>query len=1081
MITWEPVAIPFARGIKPVSHGRMLDQQHLLTAQNCYFYQDEGPQKRNGHTSRTIRSAGAVVPLNGIVPPVEPEFRTPHSFENPSLSEYWLHGWGLFNETDEPTVGTLDLADQPMAGYSFGLLTRDSEAAVWDGNRLLSVPGSTEPFGATNGAVIPSLRGAPIAKSLTGQLRPDAADTGVLRTVVWIYDSGAAKTAYRSVYNSVTGACIVNEEAFTSLTSPDSVRVFTLGPWTHVAIQDDETELFLRSWHNDTPGTIVARTLGAVDNPNFDVKKHSESAAVVAKIEAGDITVLVLNQYGAISSTYAPTMGASAGTAESVSVATTHDGILGVLWQTTTFENILRTYVLTSGVVESTLLSVVTSSAAGRTTLAANYLNKSDFPVWTVYVDDVASSRRYVRVYRVISHDGSLAIAPALTTTRYNVTLASHAFRVGQRTYVWCAPDSAFTLQPTWFLCDEKLLPVGKALFGLAYIDAPSILTMPSVNWHTEDATQAAKDRLVFVGALGYRQRATIEDTSPDPNGVWAEPSAFFYSLDFLAPLRSAQAGRSTYIAGAQLWEYDGANLHEAGFHLAPEGVSVVDGGAGNLDETKQYNWRVDLCYKNAQNEEIRSWSKTVTVAASAFGAATFKATITIPHVPMTRRDNAYFLVFRTTGDGTEYYLVSSRNPADAALTDNKFLRNDRGSATYTFSDNISDTDLIEQEYHPANADGYLQPLPAPACEIVAAGRDRLWLAGGELAQGEIAPSRYFQPGETPSFSPALNIQVERNAEPVTAIGFVGEQAVFFRKTSAHTLESDGPDNINQGVWAFPRLALSDVGAVSQESLALAGEGLYFQSTAGIRVITQGGGLRPPGAGLIGGLGTDVDTLTSVGEYSAAVVVPKYSQIRWYSRDAAKPTMVVDYTKNVWTTFTGLSCSGAAYLHSLDTVLIAKGPEIWTETEGRYFDGDRSYEMVIKTAWLRAANLGDFQRARRWALFGDADTGLNLRYRIFYDERPFHSFEGTIAFNGNTNTSAWGDSTWGSGSWGDSANSDGNSGLWFRDGVFRFRRRFRRQKCSVFAIELSDQGSNANFSPVVLGLELGRKPGLDRI
>jgi hypothetical protein len=607
------------------------------------------------------------------------------------------------------------------------------------------------------------------------------------------------------------------------------------------------------------------------------------------------------------------------------------------------------------------------------------------------------------------------------------------------------------------------------------------------------------KDRIVFSGCLGYRQRAeTVASASaaaarsPDPTGVWLEPSVFAYTLDFLPNLRYAQAGRSAYIAGAQLWEYDGKELNEAGFHMATENFSIVSGGVGPLGKSKTYNWRIDLCYKNAQNEEIRSWSSIVTVPANSIVVmgSSYKASITIPHMPMTRRDSAYFLIYRTEGNGTEYYLVSSRDPAQSGATANGFRSNARSSETYTFTDNLSDTDLIGREYHPANATGYLQPFSAPACELITAGRDRLWVAGGELGTGEVAPSRYFRPGETPAFTPALNIQIDRNSEPITAIGFVGEVAVLFRRTSSYTFESDGPDNVNQGVWDFPRLALSDVGAISQESLALAGEGLYFQSAAGIRVITSGGGLRPPGAGLVGGLGTDVDTLAAVGVYSVALAVPEQSQIRWYSRDPAQPSLVVDYTKGTWTTWTGLTTPGAMFWNVRNTVLLARGDGlIWRENPDKYLDGDRTYETVIKTAWLHASGMGDYLRARRFALFGEATNGLSLRYRVYYDERPFHTDEGFLDFVGTNpdtkfNPSGWGSVSWGFGPWGDESaesNAGSGSGLWFRDGVFKFRRRFARQKCSVFSIEFSDQGSDASFTPVVLALELGLKPGLDRI
>lgn len=1080
---WQPVSIPFAAGIKPTSRGRNLDQAKLLTAQNCVFVTDEGPEKRAGHVVRSVKTQDPPIGLDGIVPPAAPPLREPFSLDNPGLSDYWLHGVGLIDGSEEIEAGTFGKSAQPSVGVLHGQWLRDSEVVFWDGFRALSAPGNqTTPFGEVTGeAVMPALRGAPIAKSLNGQQAPDAVDNGTIRSVAWIY----AGDAYRSVYDSETGATLVNEEQI-ALNNGTSLRLLTLGPWTHLVAHDTGTdELIMRSWHEATPQTMVSRSLGETSQPVFDVKKIDEETGVVARILGAAVEITVVRQTGVPLAIYTPDLDGE----DAIGVAVTANAFnrLGVLWQNSTFEPFFCAYELDTGVLASSKFTVgAACNAQSRMTVADNYSISAGEYSWTAYVEDKHASldHRLVRVY-------SIDDAATLQTTRYNTQLASHAFRVGQRTYVWTTgTPTLFTLQPTWFLCDEKLLPIGKALFALAYVPDTSTFVLPSVTWHTTEDDHSAKDRFVFFGCLGYRQRAETSEDTQDPNGVWLEPSVFFYTLDFLPYIRSAQAGRSTYIAGAQLWEYDGANLNEAGFHMAPESYTFSDGGAGNLDEGATYNWRIDLCYKNAQNEEVRSWSTTLSYFGGVLESpTTMKATITIPHVPMTRRDNSYFLVYRTEADGTEYYLVSSRNPDDVG-DPNGFVFNDRSAATYTFTDNLADASLIDNEYHPSNATGWLQPFSAPACEMVAAGRDRLWVAGGELSPGEIAPSRYFSPGQTPAFTPALNIQIDRNSEPITAVGFVGEVGVFFRKTSAYTLQSEGPDNVGQGVWDYPRLALADVGAVSQEALALAGEGLYFQSPAGIRVITAGGGLRPPGAGLVGGLGTDVDTLAAEGDYAAAVVVPKYSQIRWYSRDPEKPSLVVDYTKNIWTTFTGVTCRGAAYWAAGSSVILARGDgEMWTETEGRYLDGDRTYEMVIKTAWLHAAGLGEYERARRFALFGEASDGLSLRYRVYYDERPFHTQEETLTFIGTNpttpfNPSGWGEVNWGYGPWGDEsaeANAGSGSALWFRDGMFRFRRRFSRQKCSVFAIEFSDLGSNAAFTPVVLGLELGLKQGLDRI
>jgi hypothetical protein len=52
----------------------------------------------------------------------------------------------------------------------------------------------------------------------------------------------------------------------------------------------------------------------------------------------------------------------------------------------------------------------------------------------------------------------------------------------------------------------------------------------------------------------------------------------------------------------------------------------------------------------------------------------------------------------------------------------------------------------------------------------------------------------------------------------------------------------------------------------------------------------------------------------------------------------------------------------------------------------------------------------------------------------------------------------------------------------FRDAVWRWRRRLRRQKCSVISVAIDDNYSNGpGFVLTALSLEIGRKTGLDRV
>lgn len=1106
MLTPDTVAIPFTSGIKPNTRARLLEPDKLQAAVNCYYQLNTGPQKRNGHTSRVVRTGADYTAFNSASPTGAP-LRTNFSTANPGLiSQNWLYGWGLRGDPtqfveEQITLDAFEVSSHPQVGLLFGGGARDSEVVAWDGFRLFSYAPemASEKFGeaqsgqsatATRGPVcMPALRTTPLAKIAGSQLKPAGADNGVLRVVTWLNTDGT--TVGYSAFDAKNLSGVVVNSSFT-FQAPTHLRLINTGAWFHILVSDPTANsLEIRSFHQDSPGTVISRSLGTVDQV-FDVKKVDETQFIVAKLKVGVITVFVLNADGSTLTNWVPNLGGfTAATNTCISLEIDSAKRVGLVWQNGSPASVYFAQYNPGGAlfIPATLVTTLTATS-GRITTSPRVMSRDNVnprASWDIFVEDTVASVKQVRSYAI-----DCFANVGLYATRHRVVLASHAFRVGNRNFVWCTNwlGASGGLQTTWFLCDAAVLPVGKMAYGLANHDlAGTVQTLAGVNWSTSTGA-VFEDRVVFHGAQACNLRLPTLATSTgaaaaQPSGVFTEPSVQFYELDFLPALRSAQAGRTTYFAGAQLWSYDGAEVVEAGFHQAPEGVTGVAGAGGSLT-AGDYRYRVDLCHKNAQNEEVRSWS-LITPKVTVTGGQ--KITLTIPQVSMTRREDSYFLIFRTEANGTIYYLANSRDPSSA-----NFLKNSPATATFTYADSLADATLIAGEYHPANSGGnYVDPLPAPACEIVVAGRDRLWLAGGELSPGEVAPSRLFFPGQSPAFSPALNIQVDRNAEPITAIGFTGEIAAIFRRTCAYVLDADGPDNNLQGAWLPARLAVADSGAVSQEGLAVTSAGLWFQAPAGLRLLSPGGTVVP-------GAGHDVNPLVSTSIFCGTVVVPQSSQIRWYSRDPMQPTVVFNYVDDSWSTWT-LSCVNAVFWPTTNlAVLIRADGNLWTESPTVFNDAGSTYEMRVKMGWLHAGNSGDFQRVRRIALFGQAQAPLNLRIRYFYDERDFHEEEQTVVFPGTGsgtsefNQSGWGDTDgglavlWGSGSWGDaevndslSSQAGGQSSLWFRDKVFRFRKRPARQKCSVFCVEFSDQGVDGpGFVPVVLALELARKTGLDR-
>lgn len=1063
---WETVGIPFGDGIKPSTRARLLEATKLQVAQNCQYAFDQGPEKRHGHGTKKVFGFGTLIGDPALTPPTP---RANYQATDTGIPSNWLYGYGIDDGTGDSSITAL--SPSPAAGLLFGQATRDDEIVQWDGFRFF-IDTANERSTSIN-AVMPVLRGSAVSKAHDAQVQADMAENAVVRTVVWVSDKGVG---YRSTYDTISGACIVDSEAISDTTN---IRVLCVGEWTHIlAASANSDSAKMLSFHQDTPTTVASKVVAApTNNGQFDFKKSSESLFFYASTNA-NITVTLFSADG---TQVAIWVSPTATSAKKIAIWPNQNRQLGVLWvDTIGAHNFVRFQAfdfagntLGSAITLAQISDHLLATPANITLSAGWHKDTSNRYRWMAYWDDDLGSSPYYPCIRAqtVTADGTLGTL----NTRWNLWLGSHAFRAGNQPFVWA--DSLSSLQPTHLLLDAQLRPIGKMDFAQAY-RGQTVTFLPGVNWY---GSAPEKDILVFQGAQLYRQRvpSSTSSVSTVPSGTWAEPSVRVFELDFLPKLRFAQAGRSTLFAGAQVWQYDGASLGEATFALAPEKIRNVDfvqGTGGSLTVGKAYRYRIDLCTRNTQNEEIRSFSFVSDSTAALIGD---KVTFNIPTVP-TYRDS-YFLVFRTEGDGANYYLVSSRDPSSSA-----YVANDQTQSSMAFTDRLADTVLITHEYHPANASNsgiYLDPLPAPACEIIAAGHDRVWLAGGELNPGEIAPSRLFATREAPTFSPALNVEVDRGSEHITNIGFVGDLGFFFRENQTYVLDSDGPDNTGNGAWQRPRLALADIGAIEGSPMGIGPDGLFFQTFAGLRLMGANGQLSP-------NFGYEVDSLTASASLSSVVVVPAQYQVRFYSSLQTDNSFVYNYKLGLWTTWTNVGCVGAS--HSLVTqaaVLAKPDAQVWHENPLTFLDGDRTYEMVIRTAPLHAENAGAFWRIRRWALFGTGG-GHDLRIRYFYDDSPDWEEE-TVLTIPDGNGTAWGEvgSTWGVGQWGDMVETyqrdqpgDGLAAIWYRDGKFRIRKRPHRQKCSVWAVEFSDLGApNAGFTPYILAIELGKKTGLDRV
>lgn len=1029
MLQRDTVALPLIKGLDITTDARLVEPPALLEAENTRFT-GGGAKKRRGHTVLAGRGPEdlAVNPTANV-----------NLFTAGLLTDY---------KREAGAEGTRYYrSPNPEQDSWEGIATRDDEVLPWNGYELFSylpsdLAASAPNLSAVGPAILPNLKATPVGKRGEHQTYPEFADNGSVQLLAWISGS----TLKYLLSDSVSGAKIA--EGSLAVTSPSYHRVYSMGDWFHVMCLD-AGKVVLFSLYSPEPNDITYRTYG--DASHFDIWKVSENDMLYVRTNVDGIHITHLASTGAglpdySPLTYVPTFSGTFGLISVTSAQTQADEI-ALAWKDTAGDRLCVAVITSLGAVLAEAAIAGTTSGMVRLTVSSHAtVTATGHGLFDVFWDngtDLRTQRFYV---------SGAAIAVGTALTRYHQLIASRAFRILDRVFLWTAFSS--TLQGTWFLLDEGLSPVGHMDFGVADVSGIGTSRVTGVNWFDAYPTTVQL-------ALNYKLRVTPDGSAQATAGIYTEPSPKAVHLDFLPSLRWAQAGRTTYFAGAQLWAYDGKELVEAGFHTGPEPTLAPSNG-GALTLLGTYSYRVDLCHRNAQNEEVRSLSILSNSVALTGAQATI--TVTLPTV-LTRRTDSYFLIYRNAMSSgvplTEWWLLNSRDPSDAS-----FRANDLSLSTVSFVDagSVGDVAIQTRELHPAT-DTYLQPVAAPACEIIASGRDRLWVAGGELATGVVAPSRLFDSGEVPSFNAYLNIQVDRSIQPITAIGFIGEVGVLFRASSCHILDSDGPDNVASGLWNPPRLALADIGAQGQEGLARISHGLLFQSKAGVRLLGPGGALTP--------VGLEVDDALASLEIASTVVSDADQEVRFYGTSGG--TYVFNYLYGNWAHW---SCDGAAAKAADGVVIARSNGELWIETAGVWRDGDLPYTHRIRTAWLHGGSLGDFQRVRKVEGIGRAIGAHDLRLEYYYDEREFWEERVDWAWpDSSVNQDTWGAGAWGDGSWGDTSGTTSNP----EDLTWDWVRRPSRQKCNVVSLALEDVATDGpGFELSAFVLELARKPGTNR-
>jgi hypothetical protein len=545
------------------------------------------------------------------------------------------------------------------------------------------------------------------------------------------------------------------------------------------------------------------------------------------------------------------------------------------------------------------------------------------------------------------------------------------------------------SLQNTYFLYREDGSLIGKALAGVASgyenvgvrpgvdLTGPAIYSWAGARRRTLEATSGTA--LPEAGGNSYGSRTLTDIT---------------ITFDTNAARRTAQIGRTGYITGAEVLQYDGVRLVECGFNtfaysFAPADAGVTGGGAAMAAGT--YAYKPTFSYTNAQGEKERSTTAAIATVAIAAGASSMSAASADSGPLFTTRKTSpapAFEVWRTVVDpppgDPPFYRVSSQDPS-ATTNPNRYLLS--SSPVPAFTDELADTAILSREQNPEGGD-VLEVLAPPPATIIIATEARLFLAGVAGDPDRVWPSRERGDGEIASFHDSLPIDIPGPGGDITAIWFQDEILYVARETALYALPGRGRDNQGQGSGYGPaRIVSADIGAISQESVVLTPHGTLFQSRKGWQLLDRSGSAVLYVGGAVFDFETETVLATSIAETQHHVrILTNQRVILWaYPREGAAggsypQQMAAGGQWGEWTNGDGVH---ACMWQGSHVILTATGPKIQQTSYSAL-----TYGLDVEETWIKLADLQGAARVRKIQPLGEYRSAFLLRMRVAYNYDP---------------------------------------------------------------------------------------------
>ncbi len=1030
-ISWQTVGVPLGR--TGLDLRQPSDPGALTELLNARFVDDRTIEQRTCHRGVRLRDAGEY-------PALGPGY---------TVTGDWVYGHGA--QVSSSNALAWENAHHPHPGQARATFSFDGSDVVWTGDRLLYSNGDAAALGASvfwqrGSSSAPLAWGIPAYLPLQVDSTPPAGVMGdyletCLTTTLraYVHSDGESLTAW--IVDRVTGAVIDSSEISDVSDAPVDPKVVNSADTVVVLWRDaDDNILYMRHWTGVawTPITTVHADVHAYDVAPVDGGFHlvwREGTPAADKLFAG--------RYARASAQDSPytfgteLTGITPGGAVAIGVAPRGD--IAVLEG----DSALRMRVYNSSLSPLsawTTLDAASGWTAGLAVCSRGLLEASDTYKWVVHASRASSLG--TKIFYVVPVAPGAVLTVNSTATRYNSCLASKSFRVGDEVFCWLRASNSGT--------HYLVAGVGEIeICGVADREEAIVREMVADNY---GIPHVMLDPLDEDGhTLTWIRPYNTGQSYPRGGNVRIG------DLSFLPDMTSVAFGRSVYLSGSLVRNYDGTRLGDAGFHDYP--IVTADApaaGAGELTVDAPYFFRVYPVRYNARGERFQG--SAVTYGPVELSGAENEVTLTISTIPLTNHDDVVFEVYRTTAGGTTFYLDGT-------------VDNDLTSATVTFtstrvdfSDPPDDDDLDRQvgDSHSAGlgALSELEEMGPLGCAMLAASGDRLWGAGGQVPAGLVQFSKLKEDEEGAGFDSLAGFQtVDTEGSAVTSVIGFNDVTVIFQRDRLNVVAGTGPDNYGRGAFVIPQIVLAD-GATSHRGTVLTQLGVLYWGQEGPRLLTT--------SYQVLNISAPVRPLAETLEPSGVRANLSEHEVIWYTRSGEALLWNYLGDNSRWAEWRGLQVAGC----SQGCLVMVDGRLFYPDADAAGDDG-RGFPFSFTSGNLRPEQvMAGAAMLRAVGITGRHLGEHRLRFRIYYNGSPLWSEE--WIWEPATNT--WlviGEEI-------EDLTVTAIDALDYNDqsGAYAFHKRTARHQCQFFRVQVSTiESDGPTYTPYELSLELGSRGG----